>query len=490
MRTRWFIACAATTCLGLALGPLGCHALRNADGAPAGSGPNAMLDDVAVGQNRCPNADGEARPFVVEWDATDLATFEAKSSRDLVFVKYAGCEVELLYGCSDNGVPGRYGAYADPVFTSGTVESFEMRNQDELYAKLPLGAVNLSGKVEIGQTLELLYFVSGAVTSTRNYVERAVIADNGRCKGATHFVSAYNLGAFRLLAHEHQSAGVEVGVANAGGGSKTASESSNLKHGGDLDDCKTHSQQHCRVPIRLVLQPIDEDAQDLDASAAGAPRPDPEPAEDTVSERAAKLRDAAADKSEAGDGPGCLADLDRADALDDSDDTRPDSLTLRGMCTMLAGDCKAGRELLSEAAELIDENKTASDRELQAFVSRATLKYCPLAQLDNDEARGMATWTRTREARSNNQPAQCEANAEAAFALIRQQKKAGNKAEHWALETLGEASECLWSRHNCEAAKKWAIQSWVEHSKKPEAEARKEYEDIWQRRHEETGCSN
>jgi hypothetical protein len=486
---RWFISCACSgLCalgLGLGLGPLGCHALRNADHAPAGSGPNAMLDDVAVGQNRCPDAEGEARPFVVEWDATDLATFEAKSSRDLIFVKYAGCEVELLYGCSDNGVPGRYGAYAAPVFTSGTVESFEMRNQDELYAKLPLGAVNQSGKVEVGQTLELQYFVSGAVTSTRNYVERAVIADNGRCKGATHFVSAFNLGAFRLLAHEHHRAGIEAGV----GGSQTASESSNLKHGGDLESCKTHGQQHCRVPIRLVLQPIDESAQNLDASAAGAPRPDPEPAEDTVSERAAKLRDAAEAKSEAGDGPGCLADLDRADALDDSDATRGVSLALRGMCTMLSGDCKTGEKLLREAAELLDVDKKATEISLQAFVGRSTLKYCPLAQLD-EESRGMATWTRSREARTNNQPALCEANAAAALELIRQQKKAGKQPDSWALDTLGEASDCLWSRGNCEAAKKWAIQAWIERSKDPEAEARKHAQDVWQRRHDETGCSN
>jgi hypothetical protein len=469
----------------VALSPLGCHALRNVDGKPAGSGPNAMLDDVAVGQNRCPNADGEARPFVVEWDATDLATFEAKSSRDLIFVKYEGCKVELLYGCSDNGVPGRYGAYASPVFTSGSVESFEMRDQDELYAKLPLGAVNLSSKVEVGQTLELQYFVSGAVNSTRNYVERAVLADNSRCKSATHFVSAFNLGAFRLLAHEHQSGGIEAGV----GGSKTSTDSSNLKHGGDLESCKTHGQQHCRVPIRLVLQPIDETAQDLDASAAGAPRPDPEPAEDTVSERAAKLRDAAEEKGDAGDGPGCIADLDRADALDDSAETRADALGRRGLCTMLT-DCKAGRELLLEAVHLADEDKTASKLQIDAYIGRSEQQYCPLAQMDTDEQRGMATWTRTRAARTNNQPKLCEANAEAALALIRKQRKAGKEPDSWALQTLGEASDCLWSRGNCEAAKKWYLQSSIEYSKKPEAEARKEAEDIWKRRHEETGCEN
>lgn len=488
MRTaRWILA--ASLIAPLAIAPLGCHALRNVDGKRAGSGPNSMLDDVAVGKNRCPDAEGEAKPFVVEWDATDLATFEAKASRDLVFVKYAGCEVELLYGCSDNGVPGRYGAYEAPVFTSGTVESFEMRDQDELYAKLPLGAINLSGKVEVGQTLELQYFVSGAVTSTRNYVERALIADNGRCKEATHFVSAYNLGAFRLLAHEHQSGGVEGNVGKAAAGGSSSSESSNLKHGGDLESCETHSQNQCRVPIRIVLQPIDETAQDLDASGAGAPRPDPEPAADTVSERAAKLLDAAEAKGDAGDGPGCLADLDRADAIDKSDETRGDSLTLRGMCTMLAGDCKKGRELLYEAAALIDKDKTASKIEIEAFVGRAEGMYCPLSQLEED-ARGSAIWVRIREYRELNQPARCEAMAEEALALIRKQRKAGKQPDTWAMQALDEASACLWSRDNCDAAKKWAIQSNVEYSKKPEAEARKEGEETWKRRHDETGCDN
>ena len=144
-----------------------------------------MLDEVAVGQARCPDEDGDARPFVVEWDATDLATFEAKAGRDLVFVSYEGCEIELLYGCSDNGVPGRYGAYDTPRFTSGTVESFEMHNQEELWAKLPLGAASVGAELSAAESLELQYFVSGTVMSTRNYVERATIADTLKLRGGS-----------------------------------------------------------------------------------------------------------------------------------------------------------------------------------------------------------------------------------------------------------------------------------------------------------------
>jgi hypothetical protein len=467
----------------------GCHALRSVDRQPAGAGPNSMLDDVAVGQHRCPDADGDARPFVVEWDATDLASFEAKASRDLVFVKYEGCEIQMLYGCSDNGVPGRYGAYQSPIFTSGTVESFEMRDQDEVYAKLPLGAATFGGKLEVGQALELLYFVSGAVNSTRNYVERAALADNGRCEAATHFVSAYNLGAFRLLAHELAAGEIEGGAGKAVVGTRTASESNNLKQGGDLDSCETRGQQHCRVPIRLVLQPIDETTQDLDASAAGDARPDPEPAQDTVSERAAKLREAAEEKGDAGDGAGCIADLDRADALDDSDETRVGSLWIRSLCTMVAGDCKGGKDMLLEAIALADKKKKLSELHIQVKLNQAELAYCPLNQIPED-LQGTAMFTRIRTARSENQPARCEANAEAALKLIRKQRKAGKTPDTYAMDALGEASDCLWSRGNCEAAKKWAIQSTVEYSREGEAEARKHAEDVWIRRHEETGCEN
>lgn len=483
MRT---LACVLTA---LTFTSLGCRALRSVDDKPAGAGPNAMLDDVAVGQNRCPDADGNARPFVVEWDATDLATFEAKAARDLVFVRYEGCEIEMLYGCSDNGVPGRYGAYDQPIFTSGTVESFEMNDQDELYAKLPLGAASLSSSIEIGQTLELQYFVSGAVNSTRNYVERAAIADNGRCAKATHYVSAYNLGAFTLFAHERRGGKIEGGVGQANVGTKTGSESSNLKHGGELESCKTHSQLQCRVPIRLVLQPIDETAQDLDASAAGAARPDPEPAEDTVSQRAAKLRQAAEDKGDAGDGAGCLEDLDRADALDRSEEAMLESLHLRGLCTMVAGDCNKGEELLREFIALEDKDKTASKVAIEGMVSRSRQSYCPLDQLAED-SRGAALWVRIREARKVNKPKLCEQYAAEAKKLIDRARKKGEKPDSWARDSLGEASDCLWSRGNCDAAKHWAIASWIEHSSKPEAEARKEAEDIWTRRHEETGCDN
>src|SRR5262249_18309923 len=118
-------------------------------------GREGMLSTTAVAQKCREAAKGHDRPFVVEWDATDLATFEAKAARDTVFVRYDGCNLEVVDGCADAVSPGRFGAYGTPQFTSGTTQGFDVKNQGELYAKLPLGAASLSGKVAAGETLHL-----------------------------------------------------------------------------------------------------------------------------------------------------------------------------------------------------------------------------------------------------------------------------------------------------------------------------------------------
>src|SRR5215472_10771056 len=109
--------------------------LANACGSAPALGPHKnLMDRTTSGQNRCAVAKSHDRPFVIEWDATDLASFEGKAARDVVFVRYAGCEMQVLDGCSDS-IPGRYGKYNEPTFTSGNVEGVDIADEDELYAK-------------------------------------------------------------------------------------------------------------------------------------------------------------------------------------------------------------------------------------------------------------------------------------------------------------------------------------------------------------------
>lgn len=372
----------------------GCRALRGADDSPAGAGPNKMLDKTEVGKRRCAAGKVTESPFVVEWDATDISSFEAKASRDLVFVRFEGCELEMIYGCSDSSLPGKYGKYEQPTFTSGSLEGFDMDDEDEVYARLPLGAADLAGKIQLGQTLSLQYFVSGVVNSTRNYVERAALKDNPRCRGATHFVSAYNLGAFALHAHKGQKGEVKVGMENAGGGARTRSESDNLKQGGKLADCETQSQRACRVPIRLVLQQIDEESAGEGGGGGGpapvssAPPPPP-PQEDTPEGKAWKYVEAADKKLALLDGKGCLSDLERARQLANNEIVRVNDLRLRYACTMLAGDCERGKKLARDFFASSDSQRRMTDAELKGAVDGSALQYCPVVALPTVQDRGV-----------------------------------------------------------------------------------------------------
>src|SRR5690606_14661605 len=121
------------------LGLLGAGLVSAACGGPQAPQTGGLAGDTAIGKNRCADAaTSQLRPFIVEWDATDLASFESKASRDIIFVKYEGCDLTVLEGCSDAGIPGKYGRYQPPVSTGGTLEGLGTKPGDEPSAKRPL----------------------------------------------------------------------------------------------------------------------------------------------------------------------------------------------------------------------------------------------------------------------------------------------------------------------------------------------------------------
>ena len=93
---------------------------------------------------------------------------------------------------------GSLGSYKAPEWTSGSVETIDISNEGELYAKLPLGAASLAGRVSGGEKFHMEYFVSGTRAATRDAVYAKDLEKISGCRGATHFVYAYNLGAFAL----------------------------------------------------------------------------------------------------------------------------------------------------------------------------------------------------------------------------------------------------------------------------------------------------
>jgi hypothetical protein len=339
--------------------------------------PGDLVAQTTVGKNRCNEADPTDRPFVVEWDATDTATFESAAQRDVIIVRYENCELEVLDGCNDDAITGKYGSYDVPKWTSGSIEGFEIDNSFDLYAKLPLGAAEFSANVEAGNKLVLRYFVSGTVNSTRAAVYKKEVGANPRCSGATHFVRAYNLGAFELDTEKKDAESVKASFNNAGAGGGRSHRAAQLKRSGELTSCTADSAMElsrCKVPIRLALRELEDGDPPAATNAAMGAAPGTSTEGKDGWQLAAELGQSAAGKSKNGDGMGCLLDLDRA--LEAHAETAQKMDMLRATCEMQAGKCEDGKKRYRKFMEQAATGRRFTAEELDRAATSQASQYC------------------------------------------------------------------------------------------------------------------
>lgn len=370
---------------------------------PTMEGRDGMLSRTAVAQKCEEAAEGHDKPFLVEWDATDLASFEARAKQHTVFVKYTGCKLEVLYECKDETNATAFGTYGVPQPTSGTRQGFDIENEGDLYANLPLGAAKLGGKVSAGEKLHLEYFVSAVATASRDSIYRGELKPHGGCAEATHYVWAYNLGAFELESASNQSAEVEGSVAGFGAGGSRKNKESSLGKGGDLESCLTNDQRSCRVPIRLALRSIKDGDHPGSVAAGGTPAAPPAGAAPGAAHAGtvqAQMEQAQAQQNantiwidanskfaQDGDGKQCLAKLDRALAIDTrvADAASGGYMRARALCTMAAGQCDEGKNMLLTMLKGQDTKRVSTDAELDQKVRHEANRLCPSSTAKNDE---------------------------------------------------------------------------------------------------------
>ena len=167
-----------------------------------------------------------------------------------------------------------------------------------------------------------------------------------------HFVYGYNLGAFALGSR----ANIKNYTATVwGAGAVARSQSAIDKKGGEISACTAESAKEldgCKVPIRLTLRAIADGAS---PSAVAAQAPDTPAAMNLagqlqartdVERQAQEHMSAAFTKMTAGDGRGCLTELDAHDHLDPRPEglsTNPKNARTRALCVMLSGQCDAGK---------------------------------------------------------------------------------------------------------------------------------------------------
>lgn len=345
---------------------------------------SAGMTTSFVGKTKC-NPKSAERPFVVEWDATDVSTFQARTATDVVFVRYEGCDLEIVEGCTVDDEKGHFGSYRPVEWTSGSLESLAIEDEGDLYAKLPLGAASLGARVRGGEKFRMEYYVSGTRRATRSSFARRDLASVAACRQATHFVYGINLGAFALGASTEVMATAGVSAFGFGAGGSRSRATKADKRGGDLTTCKGVSAKEldtCKVPIRLTLREIvADDAAPVEKEARPAEEPKPSATKaflsrDERERRASALYASAAEKSRMKDGRSCLADLDEHDKLDPRPQylsTAPAFAITRVQCLMLAGQCGAGKVLARKMVETFGGMDAASvDGVVEGYVA----SYC------------------------------------------------------------------------------------------------------------------
>ncbi|MEX1369420.1 MAG: hypothetical protein AB1Z98_40205 [Nannocystaceae bacterium] len=223
---------------------------------------------AATDQARCSVRRSADRPLVVEWPAADRAALEARARQGLVAVRYEGCTMEVLSHCE---IDGRY----DFVALSPKQERVSIRSADELYARLPVGAAALEGKLERSGELTVDMSIVG-----RKQADRHVIAHDeleGRCDRATHVLTGLTVGAFTLSAASETEAGARVRVGQAGAGGAHERGRELLTRDGDPLACgvPVDAERHvpppgCGALLRVEAVPLVGQAPAVTEAVAAA----------------------------------------------------------------------------------------------------------------------------------------------------------------------------------------------------------------------------
>ena len=230
---------------------------------------------------RCGVQHSADKPLVVEWPAADRAALEARAQQGLVAVRYEGCTMEVLTSCR---IDGRY----DFVALSPKHERVRIRNADELYARLPVGAAGLEGKLAVSGQLTVDLSVVGRQQADRHVVDHAELT--GHCPGATHVLTGLTVGAFSLHAGAERELSAHARVAGAGAGGSHERAYELLARDGDPEACHAGDELDpatppagCRALLSIEAVPL----------AGRAPAPTLTPEQIATGQRRADRRVAA-----------------------------------------------------------------------------------------------------------------------------------------------------------------------------------------------------
>lgn len=220
-------------------------------GAGGGAPLRARAARLSDDQSRCRAAAHSENPLITEWSSSEKASLQVRLRSGGLAVEYTGCSMRPLPACN---VRGSY-RWQRTTLSSDTVD---IQSKDDLFAKLPLGALALQGELARAGRLQVRTMVSGQYVLEG--MSAADVPDYGDCAQATHVLSGLVIGSFKMNSGGSLNAETAVGVGQFGGGAKSESSETMLREAGDFESCKLSTDESpdmgCSSPIQAFLVPL------------------------------------------------------------------------------------------------------------------------------------------------------------------------------------------------------------------------------------------
>lgn len=233
-------------------------------------------------QSKCHVAKSQAEPLIVEWADTDRARLESLSHKGLVAVHYEGCTLRLLSRCTVKGAGYSY----SPV--TRRVNKLAIRDEDDLYMKMPFGAAQLEGKLKSAGQLNVQMTTVGRYEAPMRDVFKEDL-EGSECKETTHVIHALTVGAFTFSAGADAEVGGGASIGGVGGGAKSAAARELLQKDGDETACEkastsnTSPPEGCAGPFQIEVMPLARGSKPVAAAPAPVnPAPAPAPTSDPI----------------------------------------------------------------------------------------------------------------------------------------------------------------------------------------------------------------
>ncbi|MBI4703177.1 MAG: hypothetical protein HY744_18830 [Deltaproteobacteria bacterium] len=183
-------------------------------------------------QTQCKVKKSQSKPLVVEWPSADRGELEGKARSQVVVVSYSGCEMVLLPHCK---APGTYRYSA----LTPKQDTITIKNEDELYASIPIYAARFEGKLASAGELNVVMTIVGRYDTDRPEVRADEL--DGMCQGATHVIAGLAVGAFEFFAGAAAEVGAGAEVLGAGAGARSRAKREMLNRDGQPNECQAGS---------------------------------------------------------------------------------------------------------------------------------------------------------------------------------------------------------------------------------------------------------